>query len=91
MSQGTAGSSVEGEQSPVASQAEHLAENQDLALAYRLSLVLAVVAVVAQVFGHLHDPAASPGAVPVFVVLTLIGLVPTAALLRGLRPDGRVV
>jgi hypothetical protein len=39
-----------------------------------------------QVFGHLHDPAASLGAVPVFVVLTLVGLVPTVALLHNLRP-----
>ena len=39
-----------------------------------------------QVFGHLHDPAASLGAVPVFVVLTLVGLVPTGALLHKLRP-----
>ena len=45
-----------------------------------------------QVFGHLHDPRASLGAVPVFVLLTLIGLVPTVALLRNLRHrrDSRV-
>jgi len=43
-----------------------------------------------QVFGHLQDPAASLGAVPVFVVLTLVGLVPLLVLLRDLRPDGRV-
>jgi hypothetical protein len=40
-----------------------------------------------QVFGHLHDPEAPLGAVPVFVVLTLIGLVPTVALLRNLRTE----
>jgi hypothetical protein len=45
-----------------------------------------------QVFGHVHDPAAPLGAVPLFVVLALIGLVPTVALLRNLRPkqNGRV-
>jgi hypothetical protein len=46
-----------------------------------------------QVFGHLHDPTASLGAVPLFVVLTLIGLVPTVALLCNLRSgqNARVV
>jgi hypothetical protein len=39
-----------------------------------------------QWFGHLHDPAASPAAVPVFVVLTGIGLVAVIAYLRYLRP-----
>jgi hypothetical protein len=45
-----------------------------------------------QVFGHLHDPSASLEAVPVFSVLTLIGLVPTVPLLRNLRHrrDSRV-
>ena len=39
-----------------------------------------------QLFGHLHDPAAPLGAVPLFVVLTLIGLVPMIVLLRNLQP-----
>lgn len=42
-----------------------------------------------QWFGHLHDPAASPAAVPVFVALTAIGLVAVVAYLRSLRPAER--
>jgi hypothetical protein len=38
-----------------------------------------------QVFGHLHDPTAPLGAVPVFLVLALVGLVPTVALLRNVQ------
>ena len=40
-----------------------------------------------QVFGHLSDPTASLGAVPLFAVLTLVGLVVVIAYLRYLRPD----
>lgn len=39
-----------------------------------------------QVFGHLHDPAASLDAVPLFVVLTVIGLGVVIAYLRYLHP-----
>lgn len=38
-----------------------------------------------QWFGHLHDPAASPAAVPIFAALTVIGLVVLVAYLRYLR------
>jgi uncharacterized protein (TIGR03382 family) len=37
-----------------------------------------------QVFGHLSDPTQPLTAVPVFVALTLVGLVPTVVYLRGL-------
>ncbi|MCS6994995.1 MAG: hypothetical protein NZP74_14355, partial [Anaerolineales bacterium] len=40
-----------------------------------------------QWFGHLHDPAASPAAVPLFVVLTVVGLAVLVAYLRYLRPE----
>lgn len=40
-----------------------------------------------QWFGHLHDPAASPAAVPIFAALTVIGLVVLVAYLRYLRPE----
>lgn len=43
-----------------------------------------------QTFGHIHDPAASLAAVPVMVVLTVIGLVFSAVFLRGMggkEPD----
>jgi hypothetical protein len=39
-----------------------------------------------QVFGHLHEPAAPLLRVPLFVVVTLIGLVPTIVHPRNLRP-----
>ena len=39
-----------------------------------------------QVLDHLHDPSASLGAVPLFVVLGLVGLLPTVALLRNVWP-----
>lgn len=39
-----------------------------------------------QVFGHLRDPQQSLSAVPIFVVLALIGVVPAAMYLRGFRP-----
>ncbi|BCX03090.1 MAG: hypothetical protein KatS3mg053_1028 [Candidatus Roseilinea sp.] len=39
-----------------------------------------------QWFGYLHDPTASPAAVPVFAALTPIGLVAVIAYLRYLRP-----
>jgi hypothetical protein len=39
-----------------------------------------------QVFGHLSDPTQSLAMVPVFVALTLIGLIPTIVFLRGLQP-----
>lgn len=42
-----------------------------------------------QVFGHVHDPSASLGAVPVMGVLTVVGLVFSALFLRGL--DARIV
>lgn len=38
-----------------------------------------------QVFGHLADPAAPLAAVPIMVVLTLLGLWPLTVFLRGLR------
>jgi hypothetical protein len=38
-----------------------------------------------QTFGHLSDPSQSAAMVPVFVVLTLIGLVPLVVFLRSLR------
>jgi len=40
-----------------------------------------------QFFGHLSDPTASPDAVPLFVALTLIGLVVVIAYLRYLHPE----
>ena len=40
-----------------------------------------------QFFGHLSDPAASADAVPLFAVLTLIGLVTVIAYLHNLRPE----
>ena len=40
-----------------------------------------------QWFGHLHDPTQPLGTVALFVVLTLVGLVPTIAFLRALRPS----
>lgn len=45
-----------------------------------------------QVFGHLNDPTASLDAVPLFAVLTLVGLVVVVAYLRylHLEPDQRV-
>jgi len=42
-----------------------------------------------QVFGHVHDPSASLGAVPIMGVLTVVGLVFSALFLRGL--DARIV
>ena len=42
-----------------------------------------------QVFGHVHDPSASLGAVPIMGVLTVVGLVFSAIFLRGL--DARIV
>jgi hypothetical protein len=39
-----------------------------------------------QVFGHLRDPQQPLSAVPIFVVLALIGVVPAAMYLRGFRP-----
>lgn len=42
-----------------------------------------------QWFGHLHDPAVSPAAVPLFAALTVIGLVVLAAYLRYLRPESQ--
>lgn len=42
-----------------------------------------------QVFGHLSDPSATLAMVPLFVVLTLIGLALTVVYLRTLRPDAR--
>lgn len=38
-----------------------------------------------QTFGHISDPSASLGAVPVFAVLTVVGLVPAAIYLSHLR------
>lgn len=38
-----------------------------------------------QAFGHLHDPSASLGAVPIMGVLTLVGLVFSILFLRGMR------
>ena len=40
-----------------------------------------------QTFGHITDPAASLGAVPIFVLLSVVGMVPAAVYLRHLR-DG---
>jgi len=44
-----------------------------------------------QLFGHIGDPSQSLAAVPVFVRLTALGLVPTVVYLRGLQtsPDLR--
>ncbi len=42
-----------------------------------------------QVFGHVHDPSASLGTVPIMGVLTVVGLVFSALFLRGL--DARIV
>ena len=44
-----------------------------------------------QLFGHIGDPSQSMAAVPVFVGLTALGLVPTVVYLRGLQtsPDLR--
>lgn len=42
-----------------------------------------------QWFGHLHDPAASPAAAPIFAALTVIGLAVMVAYLRYLRPESR--
>jgi hypothetical protein len=39
-----------------------------------------------QAFGHLHDPAASLGGVPIMVAFTLAGLVFLALFLRGWAP-----
>jgi hypothetical protein len=39
-----------------------------------------------QVLDHLHEPSASLGAVPLFVVLGLVGLLSTVALLRNVWP-----
>jgi hypothetical protein len=39
-----------------------------------------------QAFGHLHDPAASLGLVPIMVAFTLAGLVFSALFLRGWAP-----
>lgn len=43
-----------------------------------------------QWFGHLHDPSAPLATVPMFAVFTLIGLVPTVALLWHLRRSDEV-
>lgn len=43
-----------------------------------------------QWFGHLHDPSAALATVPMFAVFTLIGLVPTVALLWHLRRSDEV-
>ncbi len=53
-------------------------------LVYRVIEVASVAT--DQVFGHLSDPMQSLAMVPVFVALTVIGLVPTIAFLRGLQP-----
>lgn len=40
-----------------------------------------------QYFGHIHDPAASPDAVPLFIGLTVIGLSVVIFYLRSLQPE----
>ena len=40
-----------------------------------------------QYFGHIHDPSASPDAVPLFIGLTVIGLAVAIFYLRFLHPD----
>jgi hypothetical protein len=42
-----------------------------------------------QWFGHLHDPTQPLGTVPLFVVMTLVGLVPTIAFLRDVKESDR--
>ena len=44
-----------------------------------------------QLFGHLSDPLASAGMVPVFAVLALVGMVPTVVYLRSLREDRGII
>ena len=43
---------------------------------------------IGQAFGHLHDPAASLGLVPIMVAFTLAGLVFSVLFLRGWAPKG---
>ena len=58
-----------------------------LAGAFLVYLVIEVASVATdQVFGHLSDPTQSLAMVPVFVALTIIGLIPTIVFLRGLQP-----
>jgi hypothetical protein len=58
-----------------------------LAGAFLVFGVIEVASVAAdQVFGHLSDPTQSLAMVPVFVALTIIGLIPTIVFLRGLQP-----